>query len=460
MLKSAEPGSSVVAQEVRERTSRDLYPDPALAWYSVCLIAFISTLSNIDRSVITLLVEPIKRDLLLSDTEISLLIGFAFSFFYMMFGLPMSRLTDVKPRKIILASGLSIWSVATAFCGLAQNFWQLFVARGLVGAGESVKGPNSMSLISDMVPRDKFPRAYSIYQLGITGGMAASMIIGGVLLALLDGITLQVPGIGTIRDWQMVFFICGVPGLLVAALLLATVPEPIRKGRRVKGSVPVRDVVRFLLSHKAIYLPLLLALSIGSIESFGMQVWRPAFFERTYGWTPEIVGPYLGVIALVATPVGLFLGTVLSERLVKKGMDDALLRVVFIAQLLSFPFSIITPLMPSPWLALGCGALGTIFGMMAAPAQNSAIQIITPNEMRGQITAVYLFTISVIGGGLGPTVVALITDFIFVDESMLRYAMASFGAVVGPLGVVLLYLAMKPYGRAYRSLVEREASEE
>jgi MFS family permease len=221
-----------------------LYPRPAVAWYAVCLIAFISTLSNIDRSVITLLVQPIKRDLLLSDTEISLLIGFAFSFFYMIFGLPMSRLTDVKPRKVILATGLTIWSIATVLCGLAQNFWQLFAARGLVGAGESVKGPNSMSLISDLVPREKFPRAFSIYQLGITGGMAASMIIGGVLIAAFDGMTIIVPGLGIIRDWQMVFFICGAPGVLVAIILMTTVPEPVRKGRKVKGSVPIRDVFR------------------------------------------------------------------------------------------------------------------------------------------------------------------------------------------------------------------------
>jgi MFS family permease len=205
--------------------------------------------------------------------------------------------------------------------------------------------------------------------------------------------------------------------------------------------------------------PLLLALSIGSIESFGMQVWRPAFFERTYGWGPEIVGPYLGLIALVATPLGLFLGTILSERLIKKDLDDALLRVVFLSQLLSFPFSIISPLMPTPELALASVALGTILGMMAAPAQNSVIQIITPNEMRGQITAVYLFTISVVGGGLGPLVVALITDYIFVDESQLRYAMAWFGAVVGPLGVVLLFMAIKPYGHAYRRLLNEEAAE-
>lgn len=439
--------------------SGPLYPSPRVAWYSVCLIAFISTLSNIDRSVITLLVEPIKRDLLLTDTEISLLVGFAFSFFYMIFGLPMSRLTDIKSRKVILATGLTIWSMATVLCGLAQNFWQLFAARGLVGAGESVKGPNSMSLISDMVPREKFPRAFSIYQLGITGGIAASMIVGGVLIAAFDGMSIAIPGIGTVRDWHMVFFVCGAPGILVAIILMTTVPEPVRKGRKVKGSVPIRDVARFIGREKAIYIPLLLALSIGSIESFGMQMWRPAFFERTYGWGPQVVGPYLGLISLIATPLGLFLGTILSEHMVKKDLDGALLRVVFLSQLLSFPFSIITPLMPTPWLALGSVFTGTVLGMMAAPAQNSVIQIITPNEMRGQITALYLFTISVVGGGLGPTVVALITDFIFVDESQLRYAMASFGAVVGPLGVVLLYMAIKPYGRSYRRLIDEEAAQ-
>jgi MFS family permease len=438
----AEPGLRPADPEVP-------WLSPVRTWYAVILIALVSTMSNIDRGIINLLVQPIKRDLLLSDTQVSLLVGFAFSFFYMLCGLPMARISDAANRKLILTGALAVWSVATALCGLAQTFWQLFAARGLVGAGESVKGPCSMSMISDIVPRHHMPRAFAIYQLGINAGQGGALIIGGLLIALLAGMpALVLPAGIVIKDWHAVFLLCAAPGLLLALVMLLTIQEPPRRGRKVKGNVPIRDVARFIGSNWRIYLPMLLSIAIGSIENFGMIVWRPAFFERTYGWGPEIVGPMLGTSMLIATPLGLALGAALAEYFVRKGRADAMLRCVFISQVVSLPLAIAMPLMPTPWLAFGMGFLASVIGSMSAPGQNSAIQIITPNEMRGQINAVYLFSISVIGGGLGPTVVALITDFVFVDESMLRYSMALFAAVVGPIGAVLIWLAIKPYAAA------------
>jgi MFS family permease len=422
-------------------------------WYAVILIALVSTMSNIDRGIINLLVEPIKRDLVLSDTSVSLLVGFAFSFFYMLFGLPMARVSDVHNRKVILTCALSIWSVATMLCGLAQSFWQLFAARGLVGAGESVKGPCSMSMISDLVPRRHMPRAFAIYQLGINAGQGGALIVGGLLIALLAGMpAIELPAGIVIKDWHAVFLLCGLPGLLLAGLMALTIKEPVRHGRKVKGNVPIKDVARFIGSNWRIYVPMLLSIAIGSIESFGMIVWRPAFFERTYGWGPEIVGPMLGMSMLIATPVGLVLGAAMAEYFVRRGRPDAMLRVCLYSQVVSLPLSVAMPLMPTPWLAFGMGFLAAVIGSMSAPGQNSAIQIITPNEMRGQINAVYLFSISVIGGGLGPTAVALMTDYVFADESMLRYSMALFAAIVGPIGAVLIWLAVKPYGEAVRRL--------
>jgi len=424
-------------------------------WYAVIVIAFVSTMSNIDRGIINLLVEPIKRDLVLSDTSVSLLVGFAFSFFYMLFGLPMARVSDAYNRKIILTSALSIWSFATMLCGLAQSFWQLFAARGLVGAGESVKGPCSMSMISDMVPRRYMPRAFAIYQLGISAGQSGALIIGGLLIALLAGMpAIVLPAGIVIKDWHLVFLICGLPGLMLAGLMMLTIKEPVRHGRKVKGNVPIKDVARFIGSNWRIYVPLLLSIAIGSIEGFGMIVWRPAFFERTYGWGPEIVGPLLGMSMLIGTPLGLALGAALAEHYVRRGRPDAMLRACLFSQVASLPLAVAMPLMPTPWLAFGMGFLASVIGSMSSPGQNSAIQIITPNEMRGQISAVYLFSISVIGGGLGPTAVALMTDYVFGDESMLRYSMALFAAIVGPIGAVLIWLAVKPYGEAVRRLDE------
>jgi MFS family permease len=436
------------------------WPAPRAAWYAVCLIAFISVLSNIDRGVISLLVQPIKRDLQISDTQMGILIGFAFSFFYMLVGLPMSRLTDVANRKLILTAGLSIWSLATALTSLAYNYTTLFIARGIVGAGESVKGPTSMSMISDLVPRQKLPRAMSIYSMGIAGGIAASMIIGGVVLELVEDITpMQVPVIGTLRDWQLVFLTCGIPGLVVAAIFFLTVKEPTRKGRKVKGSVPLPEVARFVWSHKRVYIPLFLSLAIGAIEAFGLMAWRVAFFERTHGWTPNQVGPLLGTAALLTVPLGLFLGTMIAERLDRRKIPDAMIRLCLYSNFITVPAALAVPLMPSPWLSFAFIIVGGIGNAIGSPGQNSAIQIITPNEMRAQLTALYLFTISVIGAGVGPLVVALITDYVFVDESMLRYAMVLTTLALGPLGIFLTWLAMRPYGEAVTKVIEEEAAQ-
>jgi MFS family permease len=346
----------------------------------------------------------------------------------------------------------------TALTSLAYNFVTLFAARGIVGAAESVKGPTSMSMISDIVPRSKLPRAMSIYSMGIAGGMAASMIIGGVVLELVEDITpFYIPGLGMMRDWQLVFLFCGVPGVLVAAIFFLTVPEPTRKGRKVKGSVPLPEVARFIWSNKRVYIPLLLSLAIGAVESFGLNAWRVAFFERTYGWTPNQVGPLLGFASLLTVPIGLVIGTAIAERFDRKKLPDAMIRLCLLSNFITVPAAMAAPLMPTPWLAFAFIIIGGIGNAVGSPGQNSAIQIITPNEMRGQLSAIYLFTISVVGAGVGPTVVALITDFVLTDESKLRYAMFTTTAVLGPIGLILTWMAMKPYGRAVTKVLEEEA---
>lgn len=423
--------------------------DSTRAWYTVVILALVSMMSNIDRGVINLLISPIKRDLHLSDTAVSLLVGATFSVVYVVFSFPLARLADVKSRKVILVTGLTVWSLATMLCGLAQNLWQLFFARGIVGAGESVKGPCSMSMIADLVPEEKLPRAFAIFQLGITGGMAAALVVGGFLLAQFAHMPpLHLLGDIVVHEWHMVFLVTGAPGLLLALLMVVTVREPVRQNRTARGTVPLREVLRFVVQNYRIYLPLFLSIAIASVESYGMQSWRPSFLERTYGWGPAQAGPILGGMLLVGTPIGLWLGTLLAEHLHETGRPDAMLRASLIAQMISMPLAVLMPLMPTPWLALGVGFLGSIAWSMTAPGQNAAIQIVTPNEMRGQISALYLFCISVLGGGLGPTVIALVTDRAFHDEAMLRFSMAGFAAVVGPLIVLLLWLTMRPYADA------------
>ena len=278
-------------------------------WYSVFVLALVAMLAQIDRGVISLVVQPMKRDLDLSDTEVSILIGFAFTFFYAVVSPPVSRLADRGARKTVIAVSLSVWSLGTALCGLAQSFWGFFAARAVVGGAEGGSSPASLSMIADVVPRESLPRAFAIYNSGVMGGMALSLVFGGLLLGLLAGVpTLHIPVVGAIHNWHLVFIIVGLPGLTVAALIMVTVPEPKRKGGHRPEGYPLREVLAFVWTNRAMHVPLLLGVLIMSMQSFGMAAWAPAFYERTFGWGPAVAGPWLGMIGLVSALIGLFVG--------------------------------------------------------------------------------------------------------------------------------------------------------
>jgi MFS family permease len=419
-------------------------------WYTVFMLALVAMLAQIDRGVVSLVVQPMKRDLDLSDTQVSILIGFAFTFFYALVGPPISRVADRGVRKTVISASLAIWSVGTALCGLAQSFWTFFFARAVVGGAESGSSPASLSMIADVVPRERLPRAFAIYNSGVMGGMALSLVFGGLLLGMLADVpSIEVPGIGAIHNWHLVFMILGLPGLLVAALIMITVPEPQRRGARRPGGYPLREVFGFLRANRKMHLPLLLGVLIMSMQTFGMSAWGPAFYERTYGWGPAVVGPLLGLVTLGSSIAGLFVGARVCEVLSKR-YEDANLRVLMLAQILSLPFVAIAPLMPSPWLALAFSAIGGMLAGMGGPAYNAALQLSTPNEMRAQINALYLFTIAAVGGGLGPLFIALLTDFVAQSEAALRYVLVAFRLVLGPLDAFLIWMAIAPYGKAYR----------
>lgn len=446
-------------ESARTELARSAAAEPAerighRGWYVVFMLAFVVMLAQIDRSIISLMVQPMKRDLGLSDTEVGILIGLAFTLFYTMVGPPVSRIADRGFRKTVVCTSLSIWSAATALCGLAQNFWQFFVGRAVIGGAESASSPASLSMIADVIPRQRLPRAYAIYNAGFLGGGALALVLGGLLLGLLaDFEPIQVPGIGVIRDWQLVFIILGLPGILVAGVIALTVPEPQRRGPHKPKGYPLREVLGFIWSNRAMHVPLLGGVLLNSLQTFGSAAWIPAFYERTYGWGPAVSGPLLGTINITASLAGLFIGAKLAEWIGKR-RDDANVRVLFLANLFSIPFTVIQPLMPGPWLALSCGAIGGAIASMGGPGYNSALQLSTPNAMRGQINAMYLFVIAALGGALGPLFIALLTDYVAGSEADLRYVLVGFRLVLAPLDAFLIWLAVAPYGRAFRQRIQ------
>lgn len=444
--------ASETAVAASQRSAGEPWPHPRVAWYAVFVFALTLMINFLDRGILPLLVPSIKGDLHLTDSQMGVVMGFAFVAFYVFLGLPVARLADVGIRRTIVGVGIALWSGATALCGLAQNFWQLFLFRIGTGVGESCNGPATYSMLSDLFPPHKLPRAIAVMSFGFMGGTGLALIVGGAIIHFLATVPPMVlPVVGLLRTWQMVFLLVGIPGLVVSALVF-TIREPVRRGRIATdgrhASVPVREVVKFVYDNRKLYGPMLLGLAFSTTLSIGSLSWQPAFYGRTYGWQMDKVGLISGFVFLVAWPAGAMFGSWLAERWHKQGHDDANLRVVVWCLFLLVPLQVAFPLMPRPEYAIGLSAVvGFIAAWLLGP-QNAAIQVVTPNEMRGQITALALFIINVLGYGVGPSLIAALTDYVFGSEAMLRYAMSTAAIILGPLAGFTIWSGMKAYGQA------------
>jgi len=430
----------------RDATSEP-WPSPARAWYAVFVFALALMINMLDRGIVPLLVRPLKRDLGLSDTDIGWLMGPAFVIFYVLLGLPIARLADSKSRRAILGVGVTVWSFMTSLCGLAKGYWQLFFCRVGVGSGEACSGPATFSMLADLFPKEKLPRAIAVLNFGFYAGNGLALIISGTIAnAFADAAPVTLPLIGlTMRGWQITFIVIGLPGLIVAALL-ATVREP--KRRISARLIPIRDVFAFLNKNRTSFAPIFIGMGIQVVMTYGALNWGPAFYQRTFGWTPKVYGVVMGLITIALMPVGTLFGSILAERFARAGRDDANMRVVLLGKLAALPFGILFPFMPNAYLAIVVSTIGLFFLSWTAAPLNAALQFITPHQMRGQITALFLFVFNVIGFGLGPILVALFTDHVFKAESQVGLSIAMTGLILGPLGTFVIWLGMKPYGRS------------
>lgn len=438
------------------------WPNPVYAWYVVGVLMLAYTNSFIDRQILALLVEPIRADLAITDTQVSLLAGLAFSIFYTLMGVPIARLADQKNRKVIIAFGVAFWSAMTALCGAARNFWQLFAARVGVGVGEATLSPAAFSIMADYFPKHKLARAFSVYSMGVYFGAGLAMIIGGIVVRMvMDAGTVTLPALGEVRPWQLTFFFVGVLGLPIFLLVL-TIREPVRRGLKAAGvpekqnasSLPV--LLAFLRVNALTVVFHFLAFSMIGIAIAGYMVWTPTLFIRTWGWEASTIGLAYGGIMFVLGTAGVYAGGWVADWLESRGRRDAILRAAFYAGVVTVPFAVATPLMPSGGLALAGLAVTSFLLAFPQGLPAAALQVITPNPLRAQMTALYFLVGNLIALGFGPTLVALVTDFGFHDPMKLRYSMAVVSATVIPLGVLLSYLALRPY-RASRARAEAPA---
>src|SRR5450631_3397820 len=284
---TAEAVPTAVATEAAAESHAQAWPARGAAYYALLVIILATMLNFLDAQVFGMMAQRIKVDFALTDEQLGFLIGPANVIFYVLIGIPMARLVDIYPRKIVLACGIAAIGGITALGGLAQSFVQLFGSRMLVGAGGSAHAPGAYSMLSDLFPPAKLPRAIGFLQLGFIGGNALGIFLGGLLLTLVAARP-DTHWMGlTIHGWQWVLMVVGAPGFVIAGLLLLA-KEPPRRGVTAQSpAVPMQAVLREIWTRRAVYLPLFIGLAFSATEFLGLGVWRPAFLARTYGWTSE-----------------------------------------------------------------------------------------------------------------------------------------------------------------------------
>ncbi len=424
--------------------NNSLYPTSGRAWLTVFILLLCYILSFIDRQILNLLVEPIRRDLAISDTQMSLLMGLSFAIFYVICGIPMGRIADNKSRKGLIGAGVFVWSLMTAACGLANQYWHFVIFRIGVGAGEAALSPAAYSLLADSFPPEKRATAISVYSMGIYLGAGIAFLLGGIVVTFASNQgDMILPILGTVRPWQMIFLIIGGAGIAFCFVLFA-LKEPVRKGIGAGISVPIKDVGAYLLSIRKTVICHNVGFAFLSFASYGASAWIPTFFIRNHGLTAGEVGIYYGTIVAVAGSLGIVFGGRLADYWSRKGHKDANMRVGLLAAILTLPCNVVFLLgdLNMVWALMIFNVFTIAMPFGVAPA---AIQEVMPNAMRGQASAIYLFVVTLIGLGIGPTAVALVTDYVFGDDMAIRYSLFIVASVATSAAIVLLWMGLKPY---------------
>lgn len=389
------------------------YEKPGVRNYVLVILTLVYTFNFIDRQLLSILQEAIKAELLLSDSQLGLLTGFAFAMFYVTAGVPIARLADRSNRRNIVAVSVGLWSFMTAISGFVQNFVQLLLARIGVGIGEAGGSPPSHSIVSDIFPPEKRASALSFYSTGVNLGIMFGFLFGGWL--------------NEFFGWRVAFFVVGVPGILLAGIVFVTVREPVRgllENKKVSDEqVPFRQVVTYLWQLKT-FRHLALASGLNAFAGYGTANWLASFFIRSHEMSTGELGTWLAMSTGLAGAFGIFLGGVLGDRFGKKD-KRWYLWVPGLATALVAPFMIIVLLTGSQFLALICvfipGFLQNVYlGNSIATTHN-----LVGLRWRSTASALLFLILNIIGLGMGPFAVGLLSDAFTPTLGMeaLRYSM-------------------------------------
>lgn len=429
-------------------TTEAPYPSRRVATYATVMFAFLYWLSILDRFIISLLVDPIKRDLGITDMQFGLLHSTVFAVTFAVFGLLAGAMADRFSRRWIIFASVTVWSLATAACGMVKGFGGMLVARVGVGAGEAGLNPCATSMIADLVPRERLTWSMAIYAMGASVGGGCAYLIGGLIVDMVSQAeTVTLPIIGAVRSWQAVFFIVGIPGALLS-LLIFTVPEPVRRGtqrvltqqtslwRSVFGGYG--DLMKFIRARGRFFFFHYSGFTFASMILTGSGAWYPAHMGRTFGWSSSQIGLSLGLTLVVSGVIGKLICGLCVDAMYRRGLRDAQIRWYAACLIAAVPVIIVAMTSHNPWVFLG--GIG-LFLMLLSPMPACAIaalNLVTPNELRGTGVAFYSTVAGVIGSGMGSVMIAGISDHFFKGGASIGLGIAATAVICCPIAAVLL----------------------
>lgn len=470
MAAQIEPASSATAAARSPAIgSREAapYPRSAYSWYVVAILMLIYVNSFLDRQILGLLVDPIRTTLDISESQMGLLMGPAFGIFYIVAGIPLGRLADLMSRRWLVFIGQFFWSLMSVGCGLVRSFGQFLGLRIGVGVGEASLSPAAYSMITDLFPPSKLARALSVYAAGIYIGAGAARFVGGLAVRFAEEQgNWTVPLFQReVHAWQIVFFFIAAPTIPLSILLL-TVKEPVRRGVRmvrnaqgkaVAVAVPIGEVLSYIWQNRTTMLCHSFGFAMLAFSGYGVAGWMPSHLIRNLGMSAADVGVALGIVAMTLGTTGVFLGGALADRLFARGVRNARLMVGLISALVWFPAGLLYPFMNDPKWAIALYGLAVLIAATASGVGPAAVQQIMPNKMRGQASALYLFVVNLFGLGFGPYILSLFTQYVFRDDTAVRWSLLVVPAGAHVLAAVLLFWGLEPFKRSLDRLERWEA---
>jgi len=413
---------------------------PAQTRYSVALLIVVYAFAFIDRNIVNVLLQPISVEFGLSDTQLGFFGGTAFGIFYALLGVPIARVADRMPRKRIIALALAFWSALTALQAVAIGFWTLAITRIFVGIGEAGCSPPAHSMIADMHSPERRARALAVYAFGIPIGGALGLLIGGWMRALFG--------------WREAFLVVGIPGVVLALVVLATLREPTRghweggvAARNPAQQESLRDVLRFLGKLPSFW-HLAFAGSLHAFYGYGAASFNPVFFERSHGMGPAAYATIAAGIGLTSGVLGTYLGGWLGDRYGARDVRSYPF-VPGIGSIVTIPFVFAVYLAPSGELALLISVVSAIASGLYLGPTFAMTQAIVPPRMRAQAAAIMLLVLNLIGLGLGPQFVGWLSDMLKPAHGIesVRWALLSTIVVGAGWSAIHYWYASRTLGR-------------